>query len=431
MEKVVETWLDNNPDWFRTYVMRSLDQKTVNDWIAQNKRDSTNNGANENHHHHQQQPVQDGIEKLIYFKPTLKMYTVKFASTEKANRTLSSSAELVPGQQQRANRSQSLTTRHMQECRAPQQQQQHLPNQTISKLKIPSLDVESIRHKSNSPPNPRINIEDEKHMFFIKDDKSELLNTNNSNGLSSNAIGPSYSPNNETHNLISLNMVKRSKLIAMRKYNTMVPNTHHQSLDEILKNTKQKLAMSLAASQAPLQLANDSNKQKDNPEFLVEVIKDISSELDLKLLSKKIVNNVKLMVDTDEVALFFVTRNSTQSTAFKSTIYSYVNDKKADSEMKAIVETNYFIKRVIETGELVNIEDVQKEKETNLMLNKVSPQIKSVLCIPIKNPAGQVLAVVQFTINSDSSHEKPGGFTDTDINVSSSLNPLFREVPPE
>lgn len=268
-------------------------------------------------------------------------------------------------------------------------------------------------------------------MFFIKDDKSELLNTNNSNGLSSNAIGPSYSPNNETHNLISLNMVKRSKLIAMRKYNTMVPNTHHQSLDEILKNTKQKLAMSLAASQAPLQLANDSNKQKDNPEFLVEVIKDISSELDLKLLSKKIVNNVKLMVDTDEVALFFVTRNSTQSTAFKSTIYSYVNDKKADSEMKAIVETNYFIKRVIETGELVNIEDVQKEKETNLMLNKVSPQIKSVLCIPIKNPAGQVLAVVQFTINSDSSHEKPGGFTDTDINVSSSLNPLFREVPPE
>lgn len=415
MEKIVETWLDNNPDWFRTYAMRSLDHRTVNDWIAQNKGDSTH-GAKENH-----RPEQDGIEKLIHFKPTLKKYTVKFASTEQANQALNS-AELFPGQQQRANRSQSLTTRTMQEYRTPQQQ---LPskNRTMAKLKIPSLDVESIRHKSNSPPNPQIKIEDEKHMFFIKDDTSEMLNNSNSNGLSSNAIGPSYSPNNETHNLISLNMVKRSKLIAMRKYNTMVPNTHHQSLDEILTNTKQKLAMSLAASQVPLTLANNSsNNKKENPEFLVEVIKDISSELDLKLLSKKIVNNVKLMVDTDEVALFFVTRNSTQSTAFKSTIYSYVNDKRADSEVKAIVETNYFLKRVIETGEFVNIKDVQKEKETNLMLSKVSPQTKSVLCIPIKNPAGQVLAVVQFTINSDSSHEKPGGFTDTDINVSSFLN---------
>lgn len=201
----------------------------------------------------------------------------------------------------------------------------------------------------------------------------------------------------------------------MRKYNTMVPNSHHQTLGEILKNTKQKLAMSLPDSTALVDLAHN---KKENPEFLVEVIKDISSELDLKLLSKKIVNNVKLMVDTDEVALFFVSRNSMQNAAFNSTIYSYVNDKTADSEIKAIVETNYFIKRVIETGQLVNIEDVQKEKETNSALNKVSPQTKSVLCIPIKNPAGQVLAVVQFTINNNSLSDKPRKFTDTDIKVS-------------
>ena len=387
MDKIVETWLDNNPDWFKSYALRSLDCNTIEDWLKQNKKEFP--GIPQEGQH-------NGVGKSVTCKPALKKYTVKFATSACDYPANTSNAECSA---KKASRSKSLSTAD----HSNNMQDSKFPKRSMVKFKVPSLGI-----SNKSMGNYNANANDEKHMFFIKDDKNDGLNMTGN-------ITADYASNNESKNLISLNMVKRSKLIAMRKYNTMVPDNKHLSLDDILTNTKKKLAMSLAEIEQTADLSlRLTNKKKGNPEFMVELLKDISSELDLKRLSQKIVNNLKLMVDTDEVALFFVSRNS-QSVAFKPTIFSYVNDKNSDSEMKAIVETNCFIKQVIETGQLVNIQDVQKEKENNLMLNKVSPQTKSVLCIPIKNAAAQVIAVVQFANNHDSLNEKPKEFTEEDI----------------
>ncbi len=69
-----------------------------------------------------------------------------------------------------------------------------------------------------------------------------------------------------------------------------------------------------------------------------------------------------MIIEADDVSLFFIERNRQSLTAANEnnpTIFSYISDKNSDSEMKAIVD-NYFINQVVETGNTLKIEDVQK-----------------------------------------------------------------------
>jgi len=47
-------------------------------------------------------------------------------------------------------------------------------------------------------------------------------------------------------------------------------------------------------------------EKKNEAEFLLELVKDISNELNLKSLSSKIINNLKLLVNAEKASLFFV-----------------------------------------------------------------------------------------------------------------------------
>lgn len=368
METIVETWLDNNPTWFKDYALRKLDIHTVESWLELNKKSICRCKSKHQSPPRQcldkKNPEKENLEKSVTFNPTIKKYTIKFSkSNNEANPVTNS--QLTPSTRSSMTRSRSINS-----CDTVDKSNLSLEKYLNSskkdldnKFKAPNFDIDKLQSPNIEQSNKPHGIQ-----LCFNDKNIEILNS--SNRLKSHESPSTPASNhliytsNEPNNMISLNMVKRSNLIAMRKYNTMI-STNSQSIDKILENSKQKLSKDienhhLVNPQKQL-LAN----KKHDPEFLVEIIKDISSESDIKILSRKIVNNLELIVDADELTLYLVARNgqisSPQTNETNPTIFSYVTDKSSNSEtMKVIVEMNYFIKRVIETGELLNIEDVQK-----------------------------------------------------------------------
>ena len=161
-------------------------------------------------------------------------------------------------------------------------------------------------------------------------------------------------------------MVKRNKLIAMRKYHTM-STTKSQSLNKILNDSKVKMPLRVESSEA--KPANLAFKKQDT-EFLIEIVKDISCELDLRSLSERIVSHLKLVLNADQVELFFVSRqaqpnesnNSNNASGFTVYKYAQSNDSQVGSHEKLSQETNGLINQVIETGNLINIPNLKQVK---------------------------------------------------------------------
>ncbi len=343
MESIVETWLEKNSEWFKAYTLRSLDIQTVQSWLKLNNEnvcDCQTNATVSNGLHllalsHKNKL--DTEERSLKLKSSLKKCTVNFLQNEMKNSGKSISLH------NRINRSKSFTTTHRADER-------RVPLVELSKkngkFRAPNFEIDKINSKKSPMLEQciQLNLNDDP----IDTDK-ELLTQNQS-----------LSFNPQPNNLISLNMVKRSNLIAMRKYNTII-SSNSQSLDQILDSSKRRLFQNIANHQLNNQIKSTIEKKYD-PEFLVEIIKDISNESDLRILSKKIVKILELIIEADDVSLFFIERNRQSLTAANEnnpTIFSYISDKNSDSEMKAIVD-NYFINQVVETGNTLKIEDVQK-----------------------------------------------------------------------
>ncbi|XP_043931245.1 dual 3',5'-cyclic-AMP and -GMP phosphodiesterase 11A [Protopterus annectens] len=151
-------------------------------------------------------------------------------------------------------------------------------------------------------------------------------------------------------------------------------------------------------------------KEHNERQFFLELVKDISNDLDLTSLSYKILIFVCVLVDADRCSLFLV-----EGSANKKTLVSKFFDVHAGTTMLpscSIENSNEvqvpwgkgIIGYVAEHGETVNISDAYQDRRFSDEIDKLTGyKTKSLLCMPIRNSDGEIIGVAQ-AINKD-----PGG----------------------
>ncbi|XP_044160328.1 dual 3',5'-cyclic-AMP and -GMP phosphodiesterase 11A [Bufo gargarizans] len=161
-------------------------------------------------------------------------------------------------------------------------------------------------------------------------------------------------------------------------------------------------------------------KEHNEREFFLELVKDISNELNLASLCYKILIFVCIMVDADRCSLFLV-----EGSATKKSLVSKFFDVHAGTTLLPSCRTDNFnevqvpwgkgiIGYVAEHGETVNIPDAYQDRRFSDEIDKLTGyKTKSLLCMPIQNSDGEIIGVAQ-AIN-----KTPGGapFTEDDEKV--------------
>ncbi|XP_040296693.1 dual 3',5'-cyclic-AMP and -GMP phosphodiesterase 11A [Bufo bufo] len=161
-------------------------------------------------------------------------------------------------------------------------------------------------------------------------------------------------------------------------------------------------------------------KEHNEREFFLELVKDISNELNLASLCYKILIFVCIMVDADRSSLFLV-----EGSASKKSLVSKFFDVHAGTTLLPSCRTDNsnevqvpwgkgIIGYVAEHGETVNIPDAYQDRRFSDEIDKLTGyKTKSLLCMPIQNSDGEIIGVAQ-AIN-----KTPGGapFTEDDEKV--------------
>ncbi|XP_072115872.1 dual 3',5'-cyclic-AMP and -GMP phosphodiesterase 11A [Mobula birostris] len=209
-----------------------------------------------------------------------------------------------------------------------------------------------------------------------------------------------------------LSSMRRRALL--RKASSLPPTTAH-ILSALLESRVNIPQYASTAIDYKYEL-RDSNER----EFFLELVKDISNDLDLTSLSYKILIFVCILVDADRCSLFLV-----EGTSNKKTLVSKFFDVHAGTtvlpscsmENSNEVQVPWgkgIIGYVAEHGETVNILDAYQDRRFRDEIDKLTGyKTKSLLCMPIQNSDGEIIGVAQ-AINKN-----PGGapFTEDDEKV--------------
>ncbi|XP_026149882.1 dual 3',5'-cyclic-AMP and -GMP phosphodiesterase 11A [Mastacembelus armatus] len=143
-------------------------------------------------------------------------------------------------------------------------------------------------------------------------------------------------------------------------------------------------------------------KETNEREFFLELVKDISSDLDLTNLSYKILINVCILVDADRCSLFLV-----EGPAHKRTLVSKFFDVHSGTTVRPSSSTlnsnevqvpwgKGIIGYVAEHGETVNIANAYEDHRFSDEIDKLTGyKTQSILCMAICNSDGEVIGVVQ------------------------------------
>uniref|UniRef100_A0A8C8YY08 Phosphodiesterase n=1 Tax=Prolemur simus TaxID=1328070 RepID=A0A8C8YY08_PROSS len=144
-------------------------------------------------------------------------------------------------------------------------------------------------------------------------------------------------------------------------------------------------------------------KKHNERQFFLELVKDISNDLDLTSLSYKILIFVCLMVDADRCSLFLVEG----AAAGKKSLVSKFFDVHAGTPLLPSSSTENsnevqvpwgkgIIGYVGEHGETVNIPDAYQDRRFNDEIDKLTGyKTKSLLCMPIRSSDGEIIGVAQ------------------------------------
>ncbi|XP_048116944.1 dual 3',5'-cyclic-AMP and -GMP phosphodiesterase 11A [Alosa alosa] len=143
-------------------------------------------------------------------------------------------------------------------------------------------------------------------------------------------------------------------------------------------------------------------KESNEREFFLELVKDISNDLDMTNLSYKILINVCIMVDADRCSLFLV-----EGPTHKRTLVSKFFDVHSGTTVRpssSTLDSNELqvpwgkgiIGYVAEHGETVNIPNAYEDHRFSDEIDKLTGyKTQSILCVAICNSDGEVIGVVQ------------------------------------
>ncbi|TRY93296.1 hypothetical protein DNTS_010852 [Danionella cerebrum] len=241
-----------------------------------------------------------------------------------------------------------------------------------------------------------------------------------------------------SHMELRRNFARSKAMTAHRTYDEHVSLTAHESQSSMRRRALLRKASSLPPTTAHIlsallesrvnvpQYASSAIdykyrlKESNEREFFLELVKDISNELDMTNLSYKILINVCIMVNADRCSLFLV-----EGPSHKRTLVSKFFDVHSGTTVRPSSSTldssevqvpwgKGIIGYVAEHGETVNTPNAYEDHRFSDEIDKLTGyKTQSILCMAIRNSDGEVIGVVQ-AINKN-----PSGtpFTEDDEKV--------------
>ncbi|XP_022796615.1 cGMP-specific 3',5'-cyclic phosphodiesterase-like isoform X2 [Stylophora pistillata] len=162
-----------------------------------------------------------------------------------------------------------------------------------------------------------------------------------------------------------------------------------------------------------------SFRDLDEKELFMELIRDIANELDINMLSHKILVNVSILTNADRCSLFLVRGSRGNkvlvSKLFDVTSESTVEDSIRSEDDEICVPLGVGIAgHTAATGETININDAYSDPRFNSEVDKTTGyRTHSILCMPIKSHDGEVIGVAQIINKKSGEHH----FTQKDEEV--------------
>lgn len=154
----------------------------------------------------------------------------------------------------------------------------------------------------------------------------------------------------------------------------------------------------------------------DEGELFMELIRDVSNELDIDVLCHKILVNVGILTRADRGSLFLVRGRHLVAKLFDVTVDTELSEAvhKAKEEEIQIPFGVGVAGTVAETKQVVNIRNAYQDPRFNREIDHMTGYTTNlILCVPICNYDNDVIGVAQIINKTDGSHS----FTEHDVEI--------------
>nr|CAD7409981.1 unnamed protein product [Timema poppensis] len=213
---------------------------------------------------------------------------------------------------------------------------------------------------------------------------------------------------------------RRSSLKDMRKYTSLPPN----SINMLSLLIESKIRLPQCAPAPNRSTKRDQLRTQGERDFFLGIVRDVATDLDLKSLSHKTVDNLAVLLDADGASLFLVDgpRGGRQTLVSKvfdihSGVSKFLLPGSAvagygDNEVQVPWGAG-ILGHVAETGETVNLQTACEDPRFDDEVDRITGyHTDTLLCMPIRNAYEEVIAVAQV-INKNPDIDG-GQFTNND-----------------
>ncbi|KAL7639239.1 UNVERIFIED_CONTAM: hypothetical protein RMT77_010773 [Armadillidium vulgare] len=161
-------------------------------------------------------------------------------------------------------------------------------------------------------------------------------------------------------------------------------------------------------------------EQLSEPELFMELIRDISTELDIDTLCHKILVNVGHLTHADRASLFLA-QGPKQNRYLVAKLFDVTADSGLEQSLSNAKEKEILLPwgvgivgHVASTKEIINIKDAYKDPRFDASVDQLTGyRTISVLCMPVCNFEGEVIGVAEIINKKNGTNE----FTPQDVEV--------------
>ncbi|XP_035408485.1 cGMP-specific 3',5'-cyclic phosphodiesterase isoform X6 [Cygnus atratus] len=167
--------------------------------------------------------------------------------------------------------------------------------------------------------------------------------------------------------------------------------------------------------QMPLQSPRIGTSAGDQCSRLLELVKDISSHLDVTALCHKIFLHIHELIAADRYSLFLVCEDSSNEKFLVSRLFDVAEGSTLEEASNSCIRLEWnkgIVGHVAAIGQPLNIKNAYEDPRFNAEVDQITGyKTQSILCMPIKNHREEVVGVAQ-AINKKSG--TGGTFTEQD-----------------
>ncbi|XP_013872930.1 cGMP-specific 3',5'-cyclic phosphodiesterase [Austrofundulus limnaeus] len=132
---------------------------------------------------------------------------------------------------------------------------------------------------------------------------------------------------------------------------------------------------------------------------LLELVKEVSSHLDVTALCHKIFLHINELIAADRYSLFLVGEDSSNRKFLISRLFDVAEGSTLEESSSSCIRLEWnkgIVGHVAATGQLLNIKNAYEDPRFNAEVDQITGyKTQRILCLPIKNHRGEVVGVAQ------------------------------------